>query len=103
MNNAQVKVLADSQLMNCYRELNVDIPYLTKEKKDLYLIAKRKEDVKGGLSVIHSIQEDMGMKTKVKIIEKRQINSNLQNNFTKAVKESQTITIETEQKADSNE
>ena len=94
MNNTQVKALADSQLMNCYMELNVDIPYLTKEKKDLYLIAKEKKDVKGGLSVIHSIQEDMGMNTKIKITEKRQINSNLQDNYNKAVKESRTVTIE---------
>ena len=97
MNNTQVKTYADTQLMNCYKELNVDIPFLTKQKKELYNIAKKKEDVRNGLNVIHSIQEDMGQKQKVTISEKRTINSNLQDNYQKAVKESRTVTIETEQ------
>ena len=103
LNIPQVKAFSDNQLIKCYEELNVDTPFLTKEKKDLYFIAKKKEDVKSGLSVIHSMQEDMGLNQKVKITEKRQINSNLQDNFNKAVKETRTIVVETSKKGDDGE
>ena len=94
LRNDQVKVISNNELMQRYIELGYTAEGLAKKKDRVYALSIEYKQLGIALKTIESIEDTMGLNTKVKIKETRQINTNLQDNFSKAVKESRTVTIE---------
>ena len=94
LRNDQVKVISNNELMQRYIELGYTAEGLAKKKGKVYDLSIEHKQLGTALKTLESIEDTMGLRSKVKITEKRQINSNLQDNYNKAVKESRTVTIE---------
>ena len=93
----EVKTISNNELTQRYIELGYTAEGLAKKKDKVYDLCIEHKQLGTALKTIESIEDNMGLRNKVKISEKRTINSNLQDNYQKAVKESRTVTIETEQ------
>ena len=95
INNEQVKPFVDSALVQVLTDLKIDIPYAIKKRKQILNKAIKENQLSAANASLDRLDSHLGLNATIKITEKHQINSNLQDNYSKAVK---TVTIETEQK-----
>ena len=96
LNNEQVKVVSDNALIQVMQDLKIGIPYVIKKRKTILNKAIREKQLNAANNALDRLDGHLGLNTRVKITESRQMNSNLQDNYKKAVKESKKVTIETE-------
>ena len=96
----EVKTLANNDLRAQLLLQDIDVAFVLDERKDILRQSKENKQFSASIKALEGLEGHLGLNTKVKITEKRQINSNLQDNYQKAVKESRTVTIEKEQNID---
>ncbi len=94
----QVKTMANSELMKRYVELGYTIQAIADKKDEIYRLSLENKQLSTALKTIESIENNIYPQSKVKITEERRVNSNLTDNYNKAVKETKRVTVEQETK-----
>jgi len=93
----EVKTLVDGDLRQIMEVNGINLPFIVKEQKELLELTKENKQYAVTQRVIEGLKNDLGLNTKVKVTETRTQNSNLADNYQKAVKQTKKVTIETEQ------
>ncbi len=95
LKNEEVKSIADSDLRGKLSLNGIDLDFIIKEQKNLLELSKNEKQYSVTHKVIESLKTDLGLNNKIKITETRQTNSNLSDNYNKAVTEKNKQSITT--------
>jgi len=95
LKNEEVKSIADSDLRSKLSLNGIDLDFIIKEQKNLLELSKNEKQYSVTHKVIESLKTDLGLNNKIKVTETRQINSNLNQNYDKAINEKNKQSITT--------
>jgi len=95
LRNETVKEYSNKELMQRYVELGYSPSQLADKKDQIFKLSIENKQLHVALKTIESIENNMGLNNKVKLIETLTNSSNLQSNFTEAKKSQVTVEINT--------
>jgi len=94
LSNNEVKTIANNDLRQALLLKGIDENFIIEERKDILKQSKANKQFSASLKALEGLEQHLGLNTKIKITETRQANSNLQDNYDNAVKQSKKVTIE---------